>query len=294
MLANAAKWDNTPKADNFFEKVPYVGAFGNTDWTAGWDALPGILINVVFACLFLGVHLPTFGRVWQSAGLQLAYGQIVVWGQYAIGIGLVLFLLGPLFQVPALFGAVLPVGFEGGHGTAAGLGPVFENLGWSAGRDFALASATCGILSAIIAGMILINWAVRKGHVTEKRPPRENIEDADWTGSIPTEERPPAGRLTVSSDVIESLSLHLVIVAAAILLGMGAKGLLVALEQAIPVLARHRLLSSFPLFPLCMLGGLVLQILANRFDPQDHIDHGLMRRIQNTALDFLEIGRAHV
>ena len=36
MLLNAAKWDNTPKADNFFDKVPYVGAFGNTDWTAGW------------------------------------------------------------------------------------------------------------------------------------------------------------------------------------------------------------------------------------------------------------------
>jgi hypothetical protein len=36
MLLNAAKWDNTPKADNFFDKVPYVGAFGTTDWTAGW------------------------------------------------------------------------------------------------------------------------------------------------------------------------------------------------------------------------------------------------------------------
>ncbi len=36
ILLNAAKWDNTPKADDFFEKVPYVGAFGNTDWTAGW------------------------------------------------------------------------------------------------------------------------------------------------------------------------------------------------------------------------------------------------------------------
>jgi hypothetical protein len=36
MLLNAARWDNTPKADDFFEKVPYVGAFGTTDWTLGW------------------------------------------------------------------------------------------------------------------------------------------------------------------------------------------------------------------------------------------------------------------
>lgn len=35
-MLNAAKWDNTPKADDFFQKVPYVGAFGNEDWTAGW------------------------------------------------------------------------------------------------------------------------------------------------------------------------------------------------------------------------------------------------------------------
>ena len=36
VLLNAARWDNTPKADGFFEKVPYVGAFGTHDWTLGW------------------------------------------------------------------------------------------------------------------------------------------------------------------------------------------------------------------------------------------------------------------
>jgi ESS family glutamate:Na+ symporter len=257
------------------------------EWTAGWSKLPGILINVVFACLFLGVNIPGVSKVWKSASRQLAYGQIVAWGQYVVGIGLVLFLLGPVFHLNPLFGAVLPVGFEGGHGTAGGLGPVFDELGWPAGRDFALASATGGIISAIIIGMGLVNWAVRKGYVSEKRPPHENIEEEDWTGSIPKGARPKAGHLTVSSDVIESLSLHLVFVAAAILIGIGFKELLVLLEGIVPVLAKHNLLSSFPLFPLCMLGGLLVQLFADRFDPNDHIDHGLTRRIQNTALDFL-------
>lgn len=36
MLLTYAKWDNTPKAGDFFQKVAYAGAFGNTDWTAGW------------------------------------------------------------------------------------------------------------------------------------------------------------------------------------------------------------------------------------------------------------------
>ena len=258
-------------------------------WTAGWSKLPGILINLVFACLFLGVEIPGFSKVWKSAGRQLAYGQVVAWGQYVVGIGLVLFLLGPVFHLNELFGAVLPVGFEGGHGTAGGLGPVFDELGWSAGKDFALASATAGILGAIIVGMALINWAVRKGYVTEKKPPHENIEEEDWTGSIPHDQRPKAGKLTVSSDVIESLSLHLVIVAVAILIGYGFKELLVLLQTIIPFAQKHNLLSSFPLFPLCMLGGLLVQLFADRFDPNDHIDHGLTRRIQNTALDFLVV-----
>lgn len=36
ILLNAARWDNTPKADAFFEQVPFVGAFGTEDWTTGW------------------------------------------------------------------------------------------------------------------------------------------------------------------------------------------------------------------------------------------------------------------
>jgi len=258
-------------------------------WTAGWNKLPGILINLVFACLFLGVEIPGISKVWKSAGRQLAYGQIVAWGQYVVGIGLVLFLLGPIFHLNELFGAVLPVGFEGGHGTAGGLGPVFDELNWSEGKDFALASATAGILSAIIVGMALVNWAVRKGYVTEKKTPHENIEEENWTGSIPHDQRPKAGKLTVSSDVIETLSLHLVIVAAACLIGYGIKELLLLLQAGIPFAQKHNLLGGFPLFPLCMLGGLLVQLFADRFDPNDHIDSGLMRRIQNCTLDFLVV-----
>jgi len=102
------------------------------------------------------------------ASRQLAYGQIVAWGQYAVGCFLVLLLLGPLFGLPDLFAGIMPVGFEGGHGTAGGMGPIFDQLGYPEMKDYALAAATGGILGAIIVGMGLVNWAVRKGYV-EKR-----------------------------------------------------------------------------------------------------------------------------
>ncbi len=256
-------------------------------WTLGWNKLPGSLINVVFACLFLGVALPKWSTLWKRSGLQLAYGQIIAWGQYVIGIGACLLLLGPLFKVHRLFGGILPVGFEGGHGTAGGMGPVFDNLGWAAGKDFALTSATGGILSAIIVGMALINWAVRKGHV--KHISQRVKDEGDMEEALTPDQRPIAGHLTVSSDIIETFSLQFVAVGLSILIGYLLKNGLLALESTMPALAEKRLLSSFPLFPLCMIGGLLIQMMEEKVDRSNLIDPGSMRRIQNTALDFLVV-----
>jgi len=258
-------------------------------WTAGWSKLPGLLINVVFACLFLGVKLPQVSTLWKNAGPQLAYGQIVAWGQYVVGIGLFLVLLGPVFGLPELFAGVLPVGFEGGHGTAAGMGPVFEELGWSAGRDLAMASATCGMVGAIVVGMVLVNMAARRGYI-QRKAKVSTIPEDDTIGIFPIGQRPEAGRLTVSSDAVESFTLHLCVVGVAVLIGLALKGCLLHIEGWVPVLARNHLLSSFPLFPLCMIGGLAVQFWEDKYDRHKLIDLGLTRRIQNCALDFLVVG----
>jgi ESS family glutamate:Na+ symporter len=254
--------------------------------SAGWSKLPGLLINIVFACLFLGTTLPAVSTVWKSSSRQLAYGQIVAWGQYAVGCALVLLVLGPIFNLPDVFAGIMPVGFEGGHGTAGGMGPIFEGLGFPEMKDFALASATGGIMGAILVGMGLVNWAVRKGYVEKRSAPDFDAED--MTGLIPSDRRPTAGKLTVSSDVIEALTLHLVFIGAAILLGWLMKQGLLLVAAELPGKGAE-IFESFPLFPLCMLGGVIVQWLNDRFDPHKHMDHGLMLRIQNCALDFLVV-----
>ena len=262
---------------------------GLTTISAPWADLPAFLINIVFACLFLGVKLPKVSTLTRRAGPQLAYGQVVAWGQYVVALGLWVAVLAYLFpKLPPMFAGILPVGFEGGHGTAAGMAPVFNHHGWTAGKDFALTSATAGIISAIIVGMALVNWAVRKGYTQIRKVPSQIAED-DSIGIIPIDRRPLAGRLTVTSDVIETFSLHIVIVGIAAGIGYIAKETLVALENAVPYLYEHKLLSSFPLFPLCMLGGLVVQFCEERFDRHQLIDLGLTRRIQNCSLDFLVV-----
>jgi len=261
-----------------------------SEWTAVWSKLPGFLINIVFACLFMGVTLPRVGSLVRRAGLQLAYGQVVAWGQYVVGVGLVLAVLAGAFGVGNMFGGILPVGFEGGHGTASGLAETFDKLGWPEGKDYALASATFGIASAIVVGMVLVNIATRRGWTTLRQSPADVPED-DSIGIIPVDQRPSAGKLTVKADAIETFTLHVALVGVALLIGY-------VLQQAIAQLdrlyelpeqleGRKGLFASIPMFPLCMVGGLLVQLWEQKLDRHKLIDLGLVRRIQNGSLDFL-------
>jgi ESS family glutamate:Na+ symporter len=257
-------------------------------WTEGWSTLPGFLINIVFAALFLGVAIPSLSVVWRRAGPQLAYGQIVVWGQYAFGLGFVVLFLGRLFNVPDLFGVIIPVGFEGGHGTAAGLGETFAILKWPEGLDFGLTSATFGIISAIVVGIGLINWAAKKGYISNFRKIDE-LSAEELAGLYPVDKRPSAGAQTTSADSVDSLAFHLAIIGIAVLIGYGIKLGLMTLESATFGSSESKIFSGFPLFPLCMIGGLLVQLTITRFARVSPVDHTLMQRLAGTALDFLVI-----
>ncbi|MDN5704712.1 MAG: hypothetical protein L0G71_05110 [Yaniella sp.] len=92
-----------------------------------WGELPGLLISVVFAALFLGTRLPSPKSAVKLLGPQLSLGVTFAAGQYVIGIALAVAILVPLFNVSPMFGALIEIGFEGGHGTAAGMAPVMTN-----------------------------------------------------------------------------------------------------------------------------------------------------------------------
>lgn len=257
-------------------------------WTAGWSKLPGFLINIVFAALFLGVTIPPISTIWKKSAPQLGYGQVVAWGQYFVALLIVLLFLKPLFNIEEVFSVIVPVGFEGGHGTAVGLEKTFEIHNWAVGKDYAVASATMGVITAIIIGIILINWAARKGYA-HKLKPLDKLAKGEWGGFYARDQRPVAGMQTVSVDSIDSLALHLAIIGVAVLIGYGLYLGLVAIESFSPYLTKHKILQGFPLFPLCMIGGLIVQIVVSRFKRIYPIDHSLMQRLSGTALDYLVV-----
>jgi len=252
-----------------------------------WKFSPGFLINIVFATLFLGRKIPNIKTIWKLGGIQLCYGQTVAWGQYVVGLGLVLIFLIPVFHVNPMFGALINIGFEGGHGTAAGLIETFKSLQWEEGLSLALGSATFGVFTGVVIGTILINIACRKGQTEILKKP-ENIPEDFLMGIPEKDKRNNAGILTTSIESIEPLAYHAGFIGIAILVGYFIWKLLVIFESTfLTPLGLPMIMVSFPLFPLSMIGGVLTQLFMNKFDKRETIDHKLMMRIHGLSLDFL-------
>lgn len=255
-----------------------------------WSDLPGLLINVVFATLLMGVPLPRWQRVWSLAGPQLAFGMTLGAGQYVIGILLAALILAPVFGLPLMAGALIEIGFEGGHGTAAGLREVFNDLGFAEGADLAVGMATVGIIGGIVGGIIIINWGVRRGHSGVLDGNVQSLPVSQQRGLVDQKDRPLSiGDMTVRADSIEPLTLHLAFIALAILVGMGILETLVWIESQTWGQGEDgiELLSAVPLFPLAMIGGLIVQQVVSRIDNNDLMDRETLVRIQGLALDLL-------
>ena len=267
-------WLNTP-----------LGREASPDWHLNWNALPGFLINIVFASLFIGSTIPKFKTVWNEAAPQLCMGQLIAWGQYVTGLGLALVVLVPLFGVNVAFGNLLEIGFEGGHGTVAGLAGTFRDFGWPEGIALGYTVATVGMVLGIILGMAMINLAVRRGWIRNIRTFEEQ-STPERIGIYPKDERPHAGLQTVRSDSIDSLALHIAVIGLAVMIGYGLQRLLAFANIYMPSgIQDLKVLTSFPLFPLCLIGGLILQKFLMMIRLDSMVSHGQIQRLGGAALD---------
>ena len=250
--------------------------------------IPGFMINVVFATLFIGVVTPPLRTIFRTAFPQLCFGQLLAWGQYVIGFALVGFVLIPLFGVNPGFGNLLEIGFQGGHGTVGGMSESFRAFGWEDGIALGYTVATAGMVVGVTVGVLLVNWAGRRGYVKNIRSFAEQ-DKLQQQGIYAHSERPHAGWQTVYCDSIDSLAWHISLVGIAILIGFGMQKGFQAAEIKLFPDASLRILKGFPLFPFCMIGGLLLQKSSRLVKIDRLIDHAQMQRIAGAALDFLVV-----
>ncbi len=250
-----------------------------------WSTLPGLLISVVFAALFLGERIPKVKEAVSLAGPQLSLGIAMGAGQYVVGIILALTILGPIFGLPPLVGALIEVGFEGGHGTAAGLGETFADLGFPEGQDLALGLATVGVVSGVVIGIALINWGVRTGRTVVVEEAAA-MSLAEQRGVFEREDQRAAAWMTTRPASVEPLAIHFAVVSLAIVIGRALLWALQELEQLLWADAVE-VFAFVPLFPLAMVGGVIVQKVIDRLDRQGLVDREMMLRIQGFALDLL-------
>ncbi|MGF1587648.1 MAG: sodium/glutamate symporter [Pleurocapsa sp.] len=255
-----------------------------------WSQSPGVFINIVFAALFLGEHIPNPKEIWRKTAPQVAFGQTIAWGQYVLGILVVWLVLTPVFGINPMAGALIEIGFEGGHGTAGGMADTLTELGFPEGGDLALGLATVGIVSGILFGTALAHWGRQKGYIKSEPEPLES-GDAQFQETASTEPSSVLAKRArlMRNFLIDPLSLNFGFTGMAIAIGWIILQILTLIESATWGRNGLELIGAVPLFPMALIGGIIIQVVMKRFDLDVLIVRRLQERIAGVALDLLVV-----
>src|SRR5215468_9754226 len=245
---------------------------------AVWRQLPGLLVTVMSASLLLGEHLPPVRKIWGISGAHVIMISVMSFGQFAVGGILVWFFLEPVFGINRKAAALLEMSFNGGHGTLAGLAPVLEHYGVGDLVNVGLGLATIGILSGIVVGTTLVNYAIRSPSISVVRQnPISPDEDYDIDHHLPGPDDRPMDDWKGMPQVT----------AAAVFLG-------VTIALAIALLALFRagfhLIGSdffdrFPLFPFTFPAAVLVQLCARRYDFEWAVNRRAVEGLGGIAID---------
>jgi ESS family glutamate:Na+ symporter len=210
-------------------------------------------------------------------------GLTLGFGQYLVGALAVLLVLGPLLGVHPLMACLIEVGFEGGHGSAAVMGPIYAGLGFREGSDLGLAMATVGLLSSTVLGGALVVLAQNRGWLMVHLPEPVAVSDAlahqpSCPLPVPLSEQPPGGLSTW----LVNLGL------AGLAVGVGVL-LLAGLEwAATPLQGTWRtVIDALPVYPLALAGSLLVRLALERSGRANLVVASQQERIGGVATDLL-------
>ncbi|WP_421781212.1 sodium/glutamate symporter [Kiloniella litopenaei] len=256
-----------------------------TDLYAVGKLMPGYLIVVVFAALMMGTKIPTIGKIWTNSSPNLVTGYLITWGQYIVGIIITLLVLIPFFDANPLSGVLIAIGFQGGYGTAAGLGNTYNELGFDAGYDLALGMATAGKVSAILVGLILVNFAVKKEQMQSPKDKKSKHLQED----IPEEKAKMLFAKKRREEYLsaDALLLHFSLLCIAIIIGWGLKEVLLIIESFFLTQGQEGMVQYIPLFPMALIGGICLQLFISKIGQDKLLNEHHLHSISHSFLDLL-------
>lgn len=276
--------ENGPSATTFVQSL----AQWAVECQRTFRTWPGFLIAVIFAGMLLERRPRRARSVTRGVMQEGAMVWIIVLGQVLIGLVATWLIIAPMTGVPIFFGQLIEAGFAGGHGTAAALGSVYDEVNrFPGGRDLAMFMATVGLVYGVVSGVVFVNVAIRRGWTARRR-----------LGDGVASAAPPPGMLTarvrrLPSEAIDPLALQCALLGVAVGIGwLFQQGVAIAMregfggpEGAAPAVASA--VDKIPLFMFALLGGLTLRWLLQMVGASHLVDGAAIRRLMGVAMEFL-------
>jgi ESS family glutamate:Na+ symporter len=242
-----------------------------------WDQLPLILLTLVFGTLLLGKPLPRLNGLLRPLGAQVLLALTLAFGQYLVASLAVLLVLGPLLHVSPVMACLIEVAYEGGHGSAAAMGPTYERLGVEGGQALGLAMATVGLLASTLVGGLVVVIARARGWLM---PPAA----APAANAGPTVAAEAAD--AVRGERISRWLVNLALVGLAV--GIGC--VLMALLQLLAARMGGgfaTVIDALPVFPLALIGSLLVRLVLERLGAGELACTKVQSRIGTVSADLL-------
>lgn len=181
-----------------------------------FNSVPGVLIDLVMASLIFGV---TINREKMHSYFDYMCVPMTTYGmQMCVGT-----LLGALLMdfwpgLPLGWGVMGVFSFHGGHGTAAAAASSFDKLGIEGNMAVGMVLSTVGLIIAMVVGMAIVNYGVRRGWGTFVKEPTKQ-PDYFYGGILSKEQQKSVGHLLTTSISINHLALQSAWLLASLFLG---------------------------------------------------------------------------
>lgn len=236
-----------------------------------------ILIALVFGALPLSSPKTSMKEVSNRVGPMWVYAQVGMLLQWGLAGLFGLFVMKLIW--PALndsFGVMFSTGFYGGHGTAAAIGAAYETFGWDEARSLGMTTATVGVISAIIGGLIMIKWAARHKE-TKFIQDFSDLPSELRSGLLPADKQDSMGKATTSSISIESLTLHMGLIFVVALVGYLIS---IWVKSYYPKL-------ELPVFSCAFVIGIILKKVSDKVGVSEYICPQTTQRLSSFFTDLL-------
>ena len=241
-----------------------------------WADLPLVLLTLVFGSLLLGKPLPKLEGLWRPVSGQVSLALVLAFGQYVVGGLAVLLVLQPWLGVSPVMACLIEVAYEGGHGSAAAMGPSYAALGFPGGQALGLAMATVGLLSSTLVGGLVVVLARSRGWLL-----------ADAPGSAASESASAAsGDSGGAMAWAAAWAVNLALVGLAVLTGVGLLGGLRWLTAGLGD-GVASVVDALPVFPLAIVGSLLVRLALERSDKAHWASSAVQGQVGTLSADLL-------